>query len=286
MIPVGAFFPIKPSWLADSIWFLMSPQAAPYPHFWNPNPTIELNRVFDLNSDAFRMALFLVLPPVGAWVILRDKVRTAEFTLVFLGISLFSVLWSYPGASCHHGILFLALVGGAWMVRTEQLSPIRPSRLWHAVLIVSAIGGLLTLSSELRPFSNGRKAAEWLQRNRLDGAFIMGSLDTTVSTIAGYLRRPIYYLECQCIGRFIVFNTNRTRFLPSDQMVRRTERALVEHAHPDAILISNRVIKPDDIANTSDLDFTLLQTFAGAEVSDENFFNFRVTITRALGRAR
>jgi hypothetical protein len=285
-IPVGAFLPIKPSWFADAIGFLTNPQGAPYPHFWNPNPTKEMIKVVGLDGDGFRIALFLALPPAGAWVILRDKVRTAEFTLVYLGISLFCVLWSYPGSSRHHGILFLALVGGVWMARTEQLNPVRPSRFWQAILMVSAIGGLLTLSSELRPFSNGRYAAEWLQRNRLDGAFIMGSRDTTVSTIAGYLRRPVYYLECQCMGRFIVFNTNRTQFLPSDQIVRRTEQALLERAHPDAILISNSVITPDDMANAPNLDFTLLQTFADAEVSTENYFIFRVTIPRPLGGAR
>jgi hypothetical protein len=68
---------------------------------------------------------------------------------------------------------------------------------------------MLTLVSELRPFSEGKAAAEWIKQNGLSDAFLIGSDDAPVSSVAGYLGRPLYYLECQCLGTFIVWNSRR-----------------------------------------------------------------------------
>jgi hypothetical protein len=73
-----------------------------------------------------------------------------------------------------------------------------------SLLIVNACGGVLTLASELRPFSEGYNAAAWIQQSKLADSFLIGSNDAQVSTVAGYLGRPIYYLECECQGSFIV----------------------------------------------------------------------------------
>ena len=82
------------------------------------------------------------------------------------------------------------------------------------MLLINWIGGLKTLSSELRPFSHGRDVANWIEGNRLSDALIIGSTDYAVSTVAGYLRRPIYYLECECRATYVVWSKRRRTLTP------------------------------------------------------------------------
>jgi hypothetical protein len=95
-----------------------------------------------------------------------------------------------------------------------------------ALLMVSALGGLTTLAADVRPFSQGRNAATWLQRHHLDDAFLMSSSDYAGSTVSGYLRRPLYYLECECYGTYIVWNTRRKQSLDIEEVVDRVARVM------------------------------------------------------------
>jgi hypothetical protein len=280
-IPATALLPIDPVWFADTIRFLIHPVTAPFPQFWDPNP---LETIGGFLGDAATLPLAIgsyLLPVLACWFIVRDRRLVTEFTLTYLGLLTFAALWDYQGEARHRGVVFLALVGTIWIA--QACSPLSRWRAWawHCLLIISATGGILTLASELRPFSQGRNVAEWLERNGLADAFIMGSRDTTMVSISGYLRRPIYMLECGCFRRFIVWNGQRTLNIDSAEIVRRAERALTVDRGPEAVLIANRTITLDDLRNAPGLTFTLLQSFTGAVVETENFFVFRVTRTQA-----
>jgi hypothetical protein len=162
----------------------------------------------DLGHPA-RWILILISPIAFCWFVIRDLVRTAEFAMGYIGVLLFAQLWHFSGDVRHHGIVFVMLVGVAWATRAAVTASDRTAWRWMPMLLVAATGGLATLSSELHPYSQGRNLALWLERNRMNDGPIMGSVDYTVATIAGYLRRPVYYLECECLGTFIVWNGQR-----------------------------------------------------------------------------
>src|SRR6266446_8344199 len=99
------------------------------------------------------------------------------------------IFWNFPGYSRHHGIVFLAFVASVWAARAERPSTRSSIFAFRALLLISAVGGVLTLTSELIPFSQGRNVAEWLRMNGRSDAFLVGSRDAQVSTVAGYLGR-------------------------------------------------------------------------------------------------
>jgi hypothetical protein len=282
LIPAGAMFPVNLQWLLDGVKFLFDPRGAAFPQFWNPNPLHQI--LFVSGGDAARSLVIiglLLFPPIACWLIVRDWKLAAEFAVTYFGILMFALLWDFPGVARHHGIVFIAFVGTIWMASAQGRLAGWGEKLWRALLIIWACGGVLTLSSELRPFSNGRYTAEWLVRSGLADAFIMGSRDTTMSTISGYLQRPIYYLECGCEGRFIVWNTRRTLSIDTNEVIIRAERALVAHRGRDAILIVNRAIAQEDIRRIApNLTLILLQSFTGAVEETENYFVFRASLER------
>ena len=130
---------------------------------------------------------------------------------------------------------------------------------------------MLSLASELKLFSQGYNAAAWIKRSDNANAFFNGSRDAQTSALAGYLKKPIYYLECECIGTFIVWNDKRLSPLSPVEFGRRLSKAVALAAGRPAILISSRPLQPQDLeSGAGSLSITLLSSFTDAVV-DENF---------------
>jgi hypothetical protein len=132
----------------------------------------------------------------------------------------------------------------------------------------------------LRPFSEGRDTAAWIKQNNLANAFLIGSQDMRVVTIAGYLGRSIYYLECECSDVYDSGDRGVKRLdkLPANEFGRRLTQAVALAGQQDAILIRNQPVTADELKlGAPDLSVTLLTSFTNAE-TDENFWVYRVTV--------
>ena len=208
-VMLGAFVPLELRWLHAAASFLAEPNAAPFPFIWNPNPVSEILRFAqtDANHPA-RLAALLLIPVAVCIVLTRNMYRVMEFCLVYFGVLLFAVLWHFPGGSRHNGLVFLALVACVWTARSGA-SFSGPSWLFAGILAINALGGALTPGSEFHTFSQSRNTAAWIEGNGLARTPLVGSRDAQVSSVAGYLARPVYYLECECAGTFIVWNGSR-----------------------------------------------------------------------------
>jgi hypothetical protein len=276
VVPLGALMPFNPDWIRAALEFA-SGAATAAPSFWNPVPLSVAAGSLQANVDhPLRFALVLAAPLALCWLVTRERLRLLEFAIAYAGILAFATLWNFPGSSRHNGIVFLALLVGAWLARAESAGD-RWSR-WtlRSLLLVSAVGGVLTLASELRPFSQARDAAQWLDNNNLSSAFLIGSRDAQASSVAGYLGRPVYYLECQCMGRFIIWNHGRQSPLSPDEFRSRLSRA-ASLAAGDAILIRNRPLLPDELPPEGSLSAKLLKSLTGTIETDENYWIYRVT---------
>jgi hypothetical protein len=211
--------------------------------------------------------------------------RTAEFAAIYLGVLLFTLVWSFPGGPRHFGFLFVALIGTVWMWRSTVL-PAKPvATLWLVLLMLNAIGGLTTLSAGLRPFSQSRNAATWLERHHFDDALLIGVRDATTSPIAGYLRRPLYYLECECFGTYVEWSTRWKATLDLNDIVTRVARGMTAEHKDHAILISSRGLELQRQTVDPDLVFTPIQRFPSAIVGDETYVIYAVRPRKTAGPA-
>jgi hypothetical protein len=223
--------------------------------------------------------IVLTLPALGCWAMIRDRSIVASYILVIVGIMLFSELWMFEGSPRHYGFMFVALTGMVWMWRAS--SGKSASWIWIGLLLINAIGGLTTLSSELRPYSQSRNVAMWLERHGLRDSFLIGSRDLEVSPIAGYLDRPLYYLECECFGTYVKWNGARVSRLGLEEVVARVARVLDLQNKDTAIVI---VSQPFDLAGQhlkSNLVFEALERFPEAIKKDNTYVVYRVTEHRS-----
>jgi len=204
--------------------------------------------------------LFLVLPILVCLSTVQDRLLVAAYAATVIGNLLFVVIYNYEFEPRHHGFLFIALIGTVWMWRA--LPGKRTSWVWIGLLAVNALGGLTTLSSELRPYSQSRNTAIWLERNHLLDNFLIGS--GKASPVAGYLRRSLYYLECECFGTYAKFTKAWMHNLDVEEFIARVERALKVEHRDTAILI---VSYPFDLAEQQlrrDLVFEPIKRFPNA----------------------
>jgi hypothetical protein len=279
--PVGAFLPFNTAALKEAITYLTHSATASSPSFWNLHPTDELVALLHTDTDhPVRLALVYTAPIIACSLIAREPRLVLEFTLVYLGIVLFENIWSFPGGARHHGVVFLALIAAAWSARARR-SPDRWSvGLLVVILLVNACGGLLSLASELRPFSEGYDAAAWLKQNHLEQAFIIGSRDGPARSVAGYLGRDIYYLGCECT--FPEGNANSKASLSPEDFGQRLIKGVAAAGQRDVILIRNEPLAADELKpGAPNVSATLLKSFTNAAVNNENFWLYRLSAQQA-----
>jgi hypothetical protein len=125
------------------------------------------------------------------------------------------------------------------------------------LLVINAVGGLATLAWEFRPFSQSRNAATWIETMHLEDKFLMGSPDWAASSVAGYLQRPIYYLE-------------------KDEMVGRAIQAMTAEGKDEGYLIVNHDYRLGRQTTAPDFAFELIKRFPEAFVADERYVIYRV----------
>ena len=245
------------------------------PAIWDPNPAGFFVALTHADVDhPLRLVLLFAVPIVACWLITRQPLVVLEFGLLYAGVVLFSNIWNFPGAAHHHGVLFLSFVASACTARMRQSASI--SLVWGAFLVLNAFSGVLTLASELKPFSEGHNVATWIEQNGLANAFLIGSRDAQTSTIAGYLGRRIYYLECECQGSFVVWNDKRRNVLSPKEFGQRLRKGVALAGSHEAILIRYRPVSEQDQASRApDMYLTPLKSFTSAS-TDENFWIYRV----------
>jgi hypothetical protein len=276
--PIGAFVPFSIGAIRQAIAFIAHPGLAEVPDFWGADPTPLFVALTHADTGhPIRLLLVFAAPIAACWLVTRNWLLVLEFSLVYLGIVLFENIWNFPGRATHHGVVFLAFVAAVWSARVRRPSAIWSPWLFGAILLVNACGGVLSLASELRPFSESYETAAWIKQNNLADAFLIGSHDAQVSTVAGYLRRPIYYLECECFRPFGIWDPSRRGTLPAGEFARRLAKAVTLAGQRDPILIRSRPVTVEDLNSVAPhLSATLLKSFTNAS-TDENFGIYRVS---------
>jgi hypothetical protein len=275
---VSAFFPFHWPFTPDSLSVFGSVGRELAATQFGRHPVYRLVWLIRQSPNATPITLaVLALPLLACWFIMRDWKLTAQYALIYFGVLLFAEIWHFLGAPRHHGTLLMAFVGTVWMWR-GAVPPAEPtSKVWIGLLFVSALGGLTTLTADSRPFSQGRNTAVWLERHHLEDAFLISSPDYAGSTVAGYLRRPLYYLECECYGTYIEWSTRRKHALDLEEVVNRTARVMKAEGKDEAYLLLSRNEKLGRQTINPHLEFRPLKKFPSAIIGDEVFTIYQVS---------
>lgn len=249
------------------------PVKSPHSHFfWNPDVhgallqfTFPMLVILALLYWAFR----------GRWSLLLMLAAT-----IVAGTLLGHLI--YPGSERHFGVVFLAFLAAAWIIRSEQQANLLPWPVYLLLGISVASSVWALIGSWERPFSCDKAAAEWILRNHLEDMPLVGNLDTSVVDVAQYLHRPVYMIECSCVDTYLLYSTRRDNYKESWQAQRVLEAANYYHGQPILFMMTSRM-KPEEreALETEGFEIQPLAEFSEAEEVWENFYFYRLTLADA-----
>ncbi|MBV9679908.1 MAG: hypothetical protein JO185_26470, partial [Acidobacteriaceae bacterium] len=127
------------------------------------------------------------------------------------------------------------------------------------------------------PFSNVENAAAWIRQHRLGNAVLVGTPDTGTTGVAEELQRSMYFLDCSCSDRFVLYSNRRDNFR-REQIPCRLKLAAQQLHAPEMILLMSYPLRDEEIKLISQqsLRVTPLARFTGAEMWEEDFYVYEV----------
>ena len=249
------------------------PVRSPRSHFfWNPDVHGALLR--------FTFPMLLVLALLywafrGRWNLLLMLGAT-----IVAGTLLGHLI--YSGSERHLGVVFLAFVAAAWILRSEQQTSLLPWPVYILLGISAASSVWALIGSWKRPFSYDKAAAEWIQRSHLENMPLVGNDDTSVVDVAQYLHRPVYMIECSCVDTYLLYSTRRDNYDKSLLPERVLEAAHYYHDQPILFVMVHQM-KPEEQQPLEAEGFRIqpLAEFSESEEIAENFYFYRLTLADA-----
>lgn len=215
----------------------------------------------------------------------RRPVAQAVFLCCATGLLHFFIL-IHLGGLRHYGFLMIALLlllwGGryltVWYDGAKEGFSMRGAGasfggiLLTGLLALHTLSGLNAVAIDIeRPFSLGKRAAEYIQAENLVSLPMIGHHDSLVSTVVGYLRRKrtVHYVRGNREGTFIRWDIKR-RSRVDESIVLSQTQTLADQTDGKVLMILHSPLSPSLAAQR---EIRLLASFTGAiGESYENFY--------------
>lgn len=229
-------------------------------------------------------------------VLIRKPIAFFLYIFGTLEIILFTYV-KFLGSARHYGHLYILLIVSLWIASYYPksnllLKPItirarsfqKVSRDWlkfvekykttFILVILSAqlAAGVVAFSRDLVvPYSASRAAARYIQSQKLEQMFMVGSRDATVSPLCGFLNRKIYYPEHQGLGSFVLFNSKR-KDVDAVEVLKQVSQLIKQNSTPILLILNYEL----DTAR-ADLSVTPLSKFTKSLIFNEKYYLYQVT---------
>ncbi|MEO0455582.1 MAG: hypothetical protein AAF152_03235 [Cyanobacteria bacterium P01_A01_bin.114] len=249
---------------------------------WNTNVLSDLNGLTIGGQSvgdglAFLMALLLIgLVTKALW---HQPKWLALYSLGTVGQLTFIAVF-HAGNIRHHGHLFLLLLVCLWLAKTDRPSLTQPAslqarlpqikparfqqRLLTVVLICHAFAGGLAYSLDLaQPFSGSKDTADFLRSQNLAHLPIFGYNDYQVSTIAGYLNRPIYYPNLDKFGSFWTIRV----VIEPEEVAQQIPTFVNQREEPTVLILTDKLEQP-----VPDVNYQYLAYIQSKLMKGESFY--------------
>jgi hypothetical protein len=208
-----------------SVWGSYVPIPKAVPNFWNTNVLDRLGSIkignTVIESPAVAAGLSYLLIGASALLFVRHP------PVLLMYVSTTSMLLFFLHTKANHGMrhtghLFLLFVACLWLSQaTRRLDDKTAStRSWRPLFIsvivtIQPLAGLLCSITDLTyPFSASKETADFIRRNDLQSRMLVGSKYNVVSSVAGYLHRPMLYLDNGQTGIYTDWSKPRTKLSP------------------------------------------------------------------------
>lgn len=251
--------------------------------FWNSNfiqaPGVSLRFIAFMGMIVFCLSvLFFVRRPTVLFAYVCGAGALYSFTQ-----------FVYHGYLRHDGFAFILFLACLWLATcfpekrfllksADQLgnwfAPFLAKTLFILLAIQTAVGLGVSAAAFKIPFSQARDVAGFVRSNKMDQWTMIGDRDYSVSSIAGYLGRDVYYVKGNRQGSFIIWDKKRF-FSPAKPVMPFAAKIAAELHHEVLVILS---YPPDAFVPGAGE----IASFEGAIVPDENYYLYVVQPAQEL----
>lgn len=249
-------------------------------NFWNTNVYIK-----DMSSQGGVVFASIILFIAGIIIFLRKPMIMLLYTGSTLG--LFAVYY-YTGLLHYRycGYLLIVLISCFWLAsyypekkNNGYLAGLGKRISKHFLTVVlglNVIGAIIAYSMEVKyKFSTSKEVANYITENKLDSLPIIGITDFTISPLAGYLDKKIFYPQMNDEGSFTTWSSKRQNSIKLGEVMNRMG-AFMDKGKPRALWITDQIGNLDKNIVRNDLQLDLLKNFESGIVVDEKYYVYIV----------
>jgi hypothetical protein len=217
--------PLTFSGLADTmtnIWRAYIPIPIGFPFWGDLKPGSNFIFKGKPVGEASTVLLSTLLFILAAGILAR-RPRALFFYVSGTGVLLAVQFFVFLGAIWHVGFLFMLFLASLWIWHDSEggessgtlfrwldesfFGSLRKPVIIGLLTIQFALGITAWGADLLYPYSAGKSTARFIREHGLSDAVIVGSEETRVSPLSGYLDKQIYYCESSRFGSYIDFST-------------------------------------------------------------------------------
>jgi len=247
-----------------SIWRGFFPFPVPFLHFWNSN-------VLDASQFLVHLQHFLaffVLLGSFAFVMTLREIRSALFYCVG-AFSILSAIYITTVLGIRFpGFIFIFFILALWIGYGLKGSVCR-SRVISVLLLIHVAATSVAYYYDMKyPFSAAKQTARFIANLRLRNPVIVGYVDDTTMSLAGYLNTQIYYPQADRFGSFLTWDETSLVALSTCEIIRKAGEVRTKTKRP-VLVVLNYMPKEEECRRTSVSSFTLLGWFPTAIVANE-----------------
>jgi hypothetical protein len=174
------------------------------------------------------------------FIYFSNKRKVAVFYLITsLGIFYPSYYSLYKGIR-HEGPLFLILIASYWIylilpndknIQSLQKLQVKLKAIFYpvmyTVLAIQVFAGVNAYINNLNyPFSNIKKAGEYINTHNLSNQLLYGSIDYAVSPLTVITGKPVYFPERDSLQYFLICDSKRIQYPPLPEIFEKASRLL------------------------------------------------------------
>ena len=130
------------------------------------------------------------------------------------------------------------------------------------------------------PYSQGHAVARWIEKQNLKEALWIAAPDYAATTVSGYLDRPFYYTQCQCVAAAPHWSKKSRKIKPFAEEIAIAENVMREKQVKVAYFLAATAWQLSEFYAVAPANMTVEEegAFLGASVPDEQFIVFKLTL--------
>ncbi|MFN4150176.1 MAG: hypothetical protein ACK4IX_04470, partial [Candidatus Sericytochromatia bacterium] len=238
-------------------------------NFWSMNI---ISYYSDNNNFFSLLNILAIFIFIGCLFSLKESKKAQLFFIFSFLLILGFTTFKFTGTLRHQGHLFITFILALWIRNISEKDSKFQKYFITTILVSQVIAGFIAYYFEFKyNFSQAKEVSLFLEKESLKEYDIIGHYHTSVSSISGFINKPIYYPSVKDYGTNVIWNNKSNNRVSSKSLLSLLENK--KKINKNTLLITSYKIEDEKLLKEHNI--SLLKEFAPSIVRDESFYLYK-----------